>query len=186
MCGYSDYQNLEASDDSNVSYNPHKNAEVAVVVDDQKSGDGKQSNQAKGQPKPAAAHSKTADTAPTAAQSAGMTFLTPRDEEDIVCGIDLDVAKSEFQFNGVKHPAGTLRIVRLHKDGVCEVRTHHIHTCIASYMHCIIIHVWTSCMTACCQILYKWIQEYDVCLMCACVRVTLIMLLFSTFSLHTS
>lgn len=43
-----------------------------------------------------------------------------RDDDDIVCGIDLEVTKAQFESHSVKHPAGTFRIVGLHRDGVCE------------------------------------------------------------------
>jgi len=43
-----------------------------------------------------------------------------RDEDDIVCGIDLEVTRAPFESHSVKHPAGTFRIVGLHRDGVCE------------------------------------------------------------------
>lgn len=54
------------------------------------------------------------------------SFMTPREEEDIRCGIILEAASVPFQFNGVQHPKGALRVAKLIKDGVCEVWTRNV------------------------------------------------------------
>ena len=122
MCGTSEYQNIEESQETHVQYAEPAVPKVAIVVDDypQKAAVG--STAGKDQHAPVTGHQRAmAEAAPTIAHAAALSFITPREEDEIACGIELEAAKSDFQFNGVKHPAGTIRIVRLHKDGVCEV-----------------------------------------------------------------
>jgi hypothetical protein len=129
MCAPSEYQNLEETEESNVAFAAPNSMKVGIVVDSEYPGKAAVDTKAPVMAKDQQAQQRMGtDPAPSTAHAAAFTFMTPRDEDEIVCGIDLEAAKSDFQFNGVKHPAGTLRIVRLHKDGVCEVRLVEHHT----------------------------------------------------------
>jgi len=46
--------------------------------------------------------------------------LSGHRDEEIDCGLILEVAAQEFDLNGVRYPRGTFRVVRLERDGVCE------------------------------------------------------------------
>ena len=46
--------------------------------------------------------------------------LSPRDK-DIDCGIEIAKALEDFEYHSVLHPKGSLRITRVHRDGVSEV-----------------------------------------------------------------
>jgi hypothetical protein len=45
--------------------------------------------------------------------------LSPR---DIDCGIEIAKALEDFEYHSVLHPKGSLRITRVHRDGVSEVK----------------------------------------------------------------
>mmetsp|Transcript_44947 Transcript_44947/g.70468 ORF Transcript_44947/g.70468 Transcript_44947/m.70468 type:complete len:210 (+) Transcript_44947:29-658(+) len=80
---------------------------------------------------PAAAPGSEAESKgqPVSARSAG---LSPRFWDDIDCGIEVEAADTDFEYNGVNHNRGAIRITRLEPDGVCEV-THFVGT--GSYAH---------------------------------------------------
>jgi len=46
---------------------------------------------------------------------------TPREEEDIECGLLLEASAVDFEYNGVRHQKGSLRVIKVERDGVCEV-----------------------------------------------------------------
>jgi hypothetical protein len=46
--------------------------------------------------------------------------LSPRDR-DIDCGIEIAKALEDFEYHSVIHPKGSIRITRVHRDGVSEV-----------------------------------------------------------------
>ena len=47
--------------------------------------------------------------------------FTPREEEDIECGLLLEASAVDFEYNGVRHQKGSLRVIKVERDGVCEV-----------------------------------------------------------------
>ncbi|KAJ1490718.1 hypothetical protein T484DRAFT_1934636 [Baffinella frigidus] len=53
------------------------------------------------------------------ARSSYSSRYTPR-EEEIDAGVHLTVEPEKFTYNGVEHAAGTFRVARVEKDGVCE------------------------------------------------------------------
>jgi hypothetical protein len=46
---------------------------------------------------------------------------TPREEDDIECGLLLEASAVDFEYNGVRHQKGSLRVIKVERDGVCEV-----------------------------------------------------------------
>ena len=48
--------------------------------------------------------------------------LSPR-EKDIDCGIEIAKSLEDFEYNSIVHPKGSLRITRVHRDGVSEAST---------------------------------------------------------------
>lgn len=45
---------------------------------------------------------------------------TPKDEDDVSCGIEVEQAPADFEHHGVLHNKGTYRIRRVEERGVCE------------------------------------------------------------------
>jgi len=45
---------------------------------------------------------------------------SPREEEDIECGLLLEASAVDFEYNGVRHQKGSLRVIKVERDGVCE------------------------------------------------------------------
>lgn len=135
MCGPSEYQNIEEAEGVRIPYAESDHPKVAIVVDDYLQKPSMDDKVATGKDQHAPMMGQTRMPADTSmAHAAATSFRTPREEDEIACGIELEAAKSDFQFNGVKHAQGTLRIVRLHKDGVCEVCIHEnlSHECVSS------------------------------------------------------
>jgi hypothetical protein len=58
--------------------------------------------------------------APTGRSSYRASY-TPREEEDIECGLLLEASAVDFEYNGVRHQKGSLRVIKVERDGVCEV-----------------------------------------------------------------
>ena len=59
---------------------------------------------------------------------------SPREEEDIECGLLIEASAVDFEYNGGRHQKGSLRVIKVERDGVCEV-------CICV---CFRLHVSTS------------------------------------------
>jgi hypothetical protein len=55
--------------------------------------------------------------------------MSPRDK-DIDCGVEIAKALEDFEYNSIIHPKGSLRITRVHRDGVIEasLRFHFLVT----------------------------------------------------------
>lgn len=52
---------------------------------------------------------------------------SPREEEDIECGLLLEASAVDFEYNGVRHQKGALRVIKVERDGVCEVSPGPLH-----------------------------------------------------------
>ena len=49
------------------------------------------------------------------------SYYNLRDEDDIECGLLLEASAVDFEYNGVRHQKGSLRVIKVEQDGVCEV-----------------------------------------------------------------
>lgn len=66
-------------------------------------------------------HSKEPPSeAPSSSRSYRASY-TPREEDDIECGLLLEASAVDFEYNGVRHQKGSLRVIKVERDGVCEV-----------------------------------------------------------------
>lgn len=72
----------------------------------------------------------SARTVPEAARSSRASYrasYSPREEEDIECGLLLEASAVDFEYNGVRHQKGALRVIKVERDGVCEVSPGPLH-----------------------------------------------------------
>ena len=61
-----------------------------------------------------------AAVAPAASSRSQRSSYRSREEEDIECGLLLEASAVEFEYNGVRHQKGSLRVIKVERDGVCE------------------------------------------------------------------
>jgi hypothetical protein len=61
------------------------------------------------------------ESLPTTGRSLRSSYSTAREEDDIDCGLFLEASALDFEYNGVRHQKGSLRVIKVEQDGVCEV-----------------------------------------------------------------
>jgi len=72
-------------------------------------------------PERPADHSKKPPSSEALASSRSYrASYTPREEDDIECGLLLEASAVDFEYNGVRHQKGSLRVIKVERDGVCE------------------------------------------------------------------